>query len=78
MLRRHNLKKFLSKYNEWTCPDNYYFAWRMLFLEDKKDRRVIRQAEEDMREEEKLRLQHNFNRDRRKMKDIGKRKYNWY
>lgn len=74
------LRKYLSKYNEYTCPDYYYLAWKILFEgdnpPDKKE--ILKQAEKDMKEEERLKPQFIFNRDRRKMGGLGKRKYNWY
>lgn len=73
-----NLKEYLSQFNDLTCPDYYYQAYKILFMEGRKDYSILSQAEKDMEEELRLRPQTLFNNNRRKMGGLGKRKYNWY
>jgi hypothetical protein len=74
------LKKYLERYDEYTCPDNYYEAWRILFTHyyPKDKDQVLNQALFDLEEVESLRPQHQFNKNRRKMLGFSERKYNWY
>lgn len=73
-----NLREYLSRYNYYSCPDDFFLAWKMLFFGDKKDKEVLRQAEKDMIQKLNERPQGLFNANRRKMVSLGKRKYNWY
>ena len=78
-MSRRELKQHLSRYNDYTVPDNYYYAYKILFQELilPNQTEILRQAEEDIKDEEKIRLQSNFNRDRLKMADLDGKKYNW-
>lgn len=79
MNREKNLREELGKLDELTCPDYLYVAWRILFQKyNPPDRRqVLKQARLDLQEEENIRLQASFNRNRRQMEGIELRKYNW-
>ena len=79
MADRKELRKYLSKYNESTVPDNYYYAYNILFNQSRSPRKeaILDQAVEDMQEEGSLRTVALFNRDRRSMGNLGERKYNW-
>lgn len=74
-----NLRKRLERYNEHSCPDYLYSAWRILFRgndpPDKKE--ILQRAGFDLREEELARSQKVFNRDRYGIEGRELRKYNW-
>lgn len=76
------LKQYLSQYDEYSCPDNYFLAWRSLFLPSIKQEdwldKVLKDAIEDYKEELHLADQAVFDRQRRKHKRTGKEKWNWY
>ncbi len=74
-----SLKQELDRYNQWTVPDYLYDAWRILFEGHRPPDRqeILRQAEQDLHEDELGRQQANFNRDRRKMLDRVVLPFNW-
>lgn len=74
-----NLYNELSRYNEYTCPDYFYEAWRTLFAGwNPPDRQeVLRRAEFDLLEDENRRSQIVFNRDRKKLPRLESAKWNW-
>jgi hypothetical protein len=73
------LKQYLSHYNDTTCPDYLYLAFRVLILgEDRPDRPlVISTALKDLAESEKTATVEKFNVSRRHMEGLELRKYNW-
>ncbi len=68
------LKEFLSKYNEYNCPDNYYEAWLILFANRQYKNRadILKYAEIDMKEQLNSLYLKFFNENRVKLEDIHK------
>ena len=66
------LKEYLSHYNELTVPDDFYYAWRILYTGYKcKDKRaILEQAEKDLTELENQRRQSLFNKGRSTLEDL--------
>ena len=80
-----NLRKELSKYNEYTCPDYLYEAWRALYAGNKPAnarsqvliQEVMQQAEFDLQERTNACRQQLFNANRRSNPKWENAKYNW-
>lgn len=78
-----DLRTELSRYNEFTVPEYLYEAYTILFLgkEDryttKQRREILDKAWQDLNEDELLRKERVFNRDRRQLPGKTKKKFNW-
>jgi len=73
------LRQHLGRYSDTTCPDYLYLVYRILILGEERSNRlkIIDQALRDLEEAAKLRPLKGFNRGRRRMDSLEKRKYNW-
>jgi hypothetical protein len=60
-------------------PDYLFEVWRILFegYDPPDKQEILRQAKHDLQEEENLRKQQIFNRDRRQLPKLERAKYNW-
>jgi hypothetical protein len=79
--QRAALKKFLSRFDEFSCPDNYHEAYQILFFGKhygKNDNKIIELAIEDMEESDRTKLIKNFDENRADIEGLSKRKYNWF
>ena len=79
-MNMEKLKQYLKKYNSWSCPSNFYLAWRILFdnaIYPNKEE-ILKDAMEELEDLENSRSQSIFEKGRFKGKDILKfNKYNW-
>ena len=77
--RKVNLRKELEHYTDITCPDYLYDAYRSIVYGERLPNRaeILRQAEQDIVEDENRRVQEIFNRDRRQMPRLESAKWNW-
>jgi len=74
-----DLEVELDRYDEWTCPDYLFLAWRILFASSNPpDRKtILDQARADLVEREEVRRQRIFDSNRRQMEDLVKLPWNW-
>ncbi len=73
------LKEELGRYDEWTCPDYLFLAWRILFAgSNPPDRKILLdQAREDLIEREDIQRERRFNSGRMQRPDLVKLPWNW-
>ena len=74
-----SFREELSRYNEWTCPDYLYDAWRVLFAnyQPQNAQELLRWAEIDLQERKDTCTQRVFNANRRSNSKWEKAKFNW-